>query len=96
MPDLVTPGDAHLAARAGQHLGRRHDRSLAVAVTGGLARTAHVGLEAGADVEIGSVSKGVTGMLFADSRSRGETTDGTRGGGVGPVGGTPPAEVGVG
>ena len=96
MPDLVTPGDAHLAARAAHHLGRRHDRFLAVAVTKGRARIAHVGLDAGSDVEIGSVSKGVTGMLFADSRSRGETTDGTRLGDLLPLDGSPAAEVTLG
>lgn len=96
MPDLATSGDAHLAARTSHHLGRRHDRFLAVAVSGGHARTAHVGLEAGADVEIGSVSKGVTGMLFADSRSRGETTDGTRLGDLLPLDGSPAAQVTLG
>ncbi|HSF97468.1 MAG TPA: serine hydrolase domain-containing protein [Ornithinibacter sp.] len=96
MSDLVTPDDAHLAARAAHHLGGRHDRFLAVAVSGGHGRTAHVGLEAGADVEIGSVSKGVTGMAFADSRSRGETTDSTCLGDLLPLGGSPAARVTLG
>jgi CubicO group peptidase (beta-lactamase class C family) len=96
MPDLVTPGDADLAVRAAHHLGRRHDRFVvAVARAGGM-RTAHVGLEPGSEVEIGSVSKGLTGMLFAGSRRRGETTDGTRLGDLLPLHGSPSAAVTLG
>lgn len=75
-----------LADRAAQALGRGHARFLAVEVSGGAARTAAVGLDPGADVEIGSVSKGLTGLLFADARSRAVVADSTRLGGLLDVG----------
>ena len=96
MSDLVAAGDAHLAARAAHHLGRRHDRFVVAAVAAGRARTAHLGLQPGSDVEIGSVSKGLTGMLFADSRLRGETADDTRLGDLLPLDGSQAATVTLG
>jgi CubicO group peptidase (beta-lactamase class C family) len=95
MSDLVTPDD-DLAARAAHHLGRRHDRFVVAVARSGDTRTAHVGLEPGSDVEIGSVSKGLTGMLFADSRHRGETSDDTRLGYLLPLDGSQAAKVTLG
>ncbi len=75
-----------LADRAATALGRRHPRFLAVEVSGGAARTAAVGLDRDAEVEVGSVSKGLTGLLFADARGRDAVTDATRLGGLLDVG----------
>lgn len=96
MADRETHGDGDLAARAARHLGRRHGRFVAVEVAGGVARTAEVGLTPGADVEVGSVSKGLTGMLFADSRDRGETCETTRLGDLLPLAGSPAADIALG
>ncbi|WP_299440604.1 serine hydrolase [uncultured Phycicoccus sp.] len=78
------PGN--LVDRAAAALGRRHPRFLAVEVSDGVAGTAVRGFDPGADVEIGSVSKGLTGLLFADARSRGVVSDETPLGGLLDVG----------
>ena len=76
--------------------GRGTTRFVVTQVVGGTARTAEVGLDRGADVEIGSVSKGLTGMLLADSRDRGETRDDTRLGDLLPLAGVPASAVTLG
>jgi CubicO group peptidase (beta-lactamase class C family) len=91
--DQTASGDSELAARAARRLGRHHDRFVVAEVADGATRIAEVGLTAGSDLEIGSVSKGLTGMLFADSRERGETRDDTRLGTLLPLDGTPAADV---
>lgn len=90
-------GDERLAAAAARRLGRRRPRFVVALVDprDGV-RTASVGLRLDAEVEIGSVSKGVTGLLFADARDRGEVTDATRLGDVLPLAGTPVAAVTLG
>ncbi|HYN66368.1 MAG TPA: serine hydrolase domain-containing protein [Ornithinibacter sp.] len=94
--DSTASGDTDLADRAGHRLGRHHDRFVVAEVANGVARTAQVGLPGGSDLEIGSVSKGLTGMLFADSRERGETRDDTRLGTLLPLDGTAAADVTLG
>ncbi|GAA4406855.1 hypothetical protein GCM10023168_22270 [Fodinibacter luteus] len=94
--DPRTHGDDDFAARTARHLGRRHERFVAVEVRAGAVRRARAGLPDGADVEIGSVSKGLTGMLFADSRDRGEVCDSTVLGDLLPLAGAPAAEVTLG
>ena len=47
-------------------------------------------------LEIGSVSKGLTGMLLADSRDRGETRDDTRLGDLLPLTGAPASDITLG
>ncbi|GAA5123374.1 hypothetical protein GCM10023339_43130 [Alloalcanivorax gelatiniphagus] len=67
-----------LAARAGALLGPRHTSYVVAVVTPAGADADAVGAgEAGvhADVELGSVSKGVTGMLWRDAVTRGEVRD---------------------
>lgn len=96
MEQWAAPDDTELAARARRRLGPRHDRFVVAEVARGTTRTAEVGLDPGSDVEIGSVSKGLTGMLFADSRERGETHDGTRLGDLLPLAATPAAGVTLG
>ncbi len=89
-------GDHELAVRAMHHLGSRHDRFLVVEVTRDGTRTAQVGLDPDADVEIGSVSKGLTGLLLVDSHDRGETSATTRLGDLLPLHDAPAAEVTLG
>ena len=68
-------GDAELAAQLDRLTGRR-TRRLAVAVvdpaTG--TRSAYVDADADTRFELGSVTKGVTGMLVAEAVDRGELT----------------------
>ena len=64
-PDLA-------AIRARLH--RRHDRVLIAARAGGQTRWAAYGVPDTADAEIGSVSKGLTGLLLHDAVARGEVT----------------------
>lgn len=75
-------------------MGRRH-RVFAVATVtaaGGITvATSGAGLDA--DFEIGSVSKGVTGLLYADALSRGEVEPGTTLGELLPIGDAPAAGV---
>lgn len=54
---------------------------------------ASVGASADADFEIGSISKGITGLLYADARERGEIGPSTTLGDVLPLDGTPVAGV---
>lgn len=58
-------------------LGRHHEKWIAVRVTHAGPEVARQGIAADADVEIGSVSKGLTGLLYADAITRGEVTPGT-------------------
>ncbi|GGC06844.1 serine hydrolase domain-containing protein [Cellulomonas carbonis] len=71
-PTRGTDGD--LATRVRTLLGRRHREVAAAVVTPGGVRTALLGVPPEADLEIGSVSKGVTGLLYADALDRGEVT----------------------
>ncbi|WP_377644662.1 serine hydrolase domain-containing protein [Oryzobacter terrae] len=92
-----TGGDPALAAEASRLLGRHHPRFVvALAHPYHGARTASVGLPVDADVEIGSVSKGLTGLLFADARDRGEVADDTPLGDLLPLGDGPTASVTLG
>ena len=65
-------------------------------MVGGDTRVAEVGLDPGSDVEIGSVSKGLTGMLFADSRARAEVRDDTRLGDLLALRGAPASDITLG
>ncbi|WP_210502626.1 serine hydrolase domain-containing protein [Nocardioides xinjiangensis] len=68
-----------LGARAGALLGPRHRAYVVALVTPGAAEVDAVGtgdLGVHADVELGSVSKGVTGLLWRDAVARGELAEG--------------------
>ena len=75
-------GDAVLAEKLQSGLGRRHPVAAAATlnaatgqagtVTAGEVTLASLGASLDADFEIGSVSKGITGLLYADALSRGE------------------------
>lgn len=64
-----------LAARAGDLLGPRHTTFVAALVTPHGAETGAVGTDVHGDVELGSVTKGITGMLWRDAVSRGEVAE---------------------
>lgn len=70
-------GDAGLAAEARAVLGRRHDVVAVATVTPYGTRTATLGTTLDSDFEIGSISKGVTGMLYHVALERGEVTPST-------------------
>ena len=88
--------DHDLATRARSALGRHHDAFVVTTVREGTPRVAAVGLPATADVEIGSVSKGLTGLLLADARDRGVVRDDTRLGDLLPLGDAAVADVHLG
>jgi CubicO group peptidase (beta-lactamase class C family) len=64
--------DAALGARLRERVGRRHPVIAAATVTAGAVSTATVGADPDADFEIGSISKGFTGLLYVDALERGE------------------------
>lgn len=70
----MTRADDALAADVAARLGPRHPVFLAVVLDREGARTAVHGAALDVDVEIGSISKGVTGLLYADALERGEVT----------------------
>lgn len=86
-------GDRELAVRLSAALGRRHEVSAAAAVVGGHTRVASLGAGLTADFEIGSISKAITGLLYADGLVRGEVDASTTLGDLLPVADTPVARV---
>jgi CubicO group peptidase (beta-lactamase class C family) len=64
--------DPVLAATLRARLGSRHPRFAAASVTRGEATVAVNGVSLDDDFEIGSISKGITGLLYADACERGE------------------------
>lgn len=65
-----------LAQRAGALLGPRHTSYVVALVTPAGAEVGAVGADERADVELGSVSKGITGFLWRDALARGEVAEG--------------------
>jgi CubicO group peptidase (beta-lactamase class C family) len=65
-------GDEDLGRRTGERLGARHPVFVVAEVVGSAVRTAARGVALDADVEIGSISKAFTGLLYRDSVARGE------------------------
>ncbi|WP_409235570.1 serine hydrolase domain-containing protein [Streptomyces sp. PA5.6] len=92
-----THGDQQLATRLGELLGPRHPIAAAAVVTSAGTRVASraTNLDANldADYEIGSVTKAVTGLLYADALTRGEITPDTRLGELLPLADAPAARV---
>ena len=89
-------GDTALTARLDGLLGRRHPVAATAVLTPVGVTTASIGAEPGADFEIGSISKGVTGLLYAEALSRREVQASTRLGDLLPLGPIPAAEVTLG
>jgi CubicO group peptidase (beta-lactamase class C family) len=85
-------GDAELAALAREVVGEDRPALAVAAVTPHGTRTAVIGAAHDARFEVGSISKGLTGLLFADMIERGEVRPGTRVGELVTVGG-PVADV---
>ena len=85
-------GDADLADLAREVVGPDRPALAVAAVTPTSTRTAVVGAAADARFEIGSITKGLTGLLFADMVARGEVTPTTTVGALLPVSG-PVADV---
>lgn len=89
MAEAIIEGDLDLANLALARVGRRHRRFVVASVSARRVASAAVGLPLDASVEIGSVSKGLTGLLYAHARSRGEVGADTRLADLLPLDGTP-------
>lgn len=85
-----------LEATLRTRLGSRHPRFAAAAVAGGKTTLAISGVARDSDFEIGSISKGITGLLYADSCRRGEISPATPLGELLPLGDCQAAGVSLG
>lgn len=88
--------DADLAGELTKRLGPRHGVVAAGTVSKAGITVAAVGAPLDADFEIGSISKGITGMLYADAIARGEVRAETTLGELLPLQGSPAAGVTLG
>lgn len=86
-------GDAVLATRIEELLGARHPVAAAALISPAGVTVAGRGADLDADFEIGSVSKAVTGLLYADALERGEIKPETPLGELLPLGDVPAAQV---
>ncbi|GAA5067164.1 CubicO group peptidase (beta-lactamase class C family) [Thermocatellispora tengchongensis] len=86
-------GDARLAERLAGLLGPRHPVAAAATVTSAGVTVAARGAALDAGFEIASISKGITGMLYADALARGEVGRETTLGELLPLGDVPAARV---
>jgi CubicO group peptidase (beta-lactamase class C family) len=82
-----------LGARVRELLGNRHRVVAAAVVTPAATSVASLGAPPDADFEIGSVSKGITGLLYVDALARGEIAPTTTLGDLLPLGTAPAAAV---
>lgn len=89
----VDHGEPELADRLRSLLGRRHPVAAISTVTAEGVRVASIGAPLSADYEIGSVSKGITGLLYAEALSLSEIDASTALGDLLPLAGTPVARV---
>lgn len=90
---MTSYGDQTLATRLRALLGDRHPVAAAATITPEGQRVAGLGAGPEADFEIGSVSKGVTGLLYADALARGEIDAAAKLGDLLPLGDCPAAHV---
>ncbi|HEY8590048.1 MAG TPA: serine hydrolase domain-containing protein, partial [Naasia sp.] len=89
----TAPDGSAVADDLRRRLGPRHPVAAVATVVSGEASTAVIGAPEGSTFELGSISKGITGLLYADAIERGEVTGGTRLGEVLPLDGTPAGKV---
>ncbi|XVV00412.1 hypothetical protein ACQPW3_23565 [Actinosynnema sp. CA-248983] len=85
-------GDAVLAEKVVERVGARRTVAVATVAPSGT-KVAVVGAPLDADFEIGSISKGVTGLLYADALDRREIDPSTTLGDLLPLGDAPAAGV---
>lgn len=86
-------GDSSLAERLRELLGARHPVASAATVTPEGTTVASLGAELDADFEIGSISKGITGLLYAEAVERDEVRPSTTLGDLLPLAPAPVAAV---
>lgn len=84
-----------LEATLRTRLGARHPRFAAAAIAGGKTTVAFSGVARDSDFEIGSISKGITGLLYADACRRGEISPATTLGELLPLGDCEAAGAGL-
>lgn len=92
----LDPGDEHLASRTGELLGSRHPVFAVATVSGSAVSVASRGAGLDADFEIASISKGLTGLLYADACDRHEISPESTLGDLLPLGDVPAAGVTLG
>lgn len=92
MTDAVD-SDVDLARWLTTRLGSRHPVAAVATVSAGTVRVAVHGCEPEADFEIGSLSKGITGLLYVDALRRGEAQPDTTLGDLLPLDGSAVAGV---
>lgn len=85
--------DSAWMARLRSGLGSRHPRFAVATVAAGETAVGCTGVQPEADFEIGSVSKAITGLLYADACDRGEIRPDTTLGELLPLGDCPAAHV---
>jgi CubicO group peptidase (beta-lactamase class C family) len=88
--------DSVLNATLRTRLGPRHPRFAAAAIAGTETTIAVSGTAPDSDFEIGSVSKGITGLLYADACGRGEISPNTTLGELLPLGDCAAAGISLG
>lgn len=86
-------GDRELAARLRAALGLRHGIAAVATVTSEDTRVASLGAGLTADYEIGSISKAITGLLYAEALVRGNVDASTTLGDLLPIDDAPAARV---
>ncbi|MBG6237856.1 CubicO group peptidase (beta-lactamase class C family) [Mycetocola sp. CAN_C7] len=85
--------DPELGALLTRRFGGRGAVAAAATVSPEGTRVAVLGVPTDADLEIGSISKGITGLLYADARVRGEVSGDTTLGEILPLGDSPAGSV---
>ncbi|QEE61090.1 beta-lactamase family protein [Salinibacterium sp. dk2585] len=93
MSETDATGDSSLAELLRVRLGRAHPVAAAATVARGETRAASLGTGLDSRYEIGSISKGVTGLLYVDAVKRGEVAPETEVGTLLPLGGSPAASA---
>ncbi|RIQ14463.1 serine hydrolase domain-containing protein, partial [Jiangella rhizosphaerae] len=86
-------GDARLGLRLAELLGPRHPVAAAAVVTPSAIRMAAHGADLDSDFELASVSKALTGLLYADALERDEVRPDTTLGELLPLDGAPVARI---